>query len=171
MITPYFIFETERLAIRQYTPQDDVLLYSLSSNEDVMRYIRPVVNKTDSDKVLAQNIQLYLSKANTGRWAVFEKASRCYVGSFSILVMDTDPSKMHIGYALLPDFWGKGYASELLRRGITFFFASHADDNLYAITEEPNIASQKVLLKCGFTPNNTQMENEKKLLIYILRRA
>ncbi len=170
MITAQFIFETNRLTVRQYNLQDDDLFYRLSSNEDVMRYIRPIVSKEDSDKLLEQNVQLYLSRPNTGRWAMFEKATGDFIGSFSILAMDSDSSKLHIGYALLPQFWGKGYASEVLQQGIYFFFYRHPANILYAITEEPNIASQKVLLKCGFACNNRQKEKEKDLLVYVLHR-
>jgi ribosomal-protein-alanine N-acetyltransferase len=171
MITPYFIFETERLSVRQYNAQDDALFYQLSSNEEVMRYIRPTVSKEDSDKLLSQNIQLYLSRANTGRWAIFEKNASKFIGTFSILPMDSDNTKLHIGYALLPQFWGKGYATEILAGGIHFFFTFHHADTLYAITEAPNIASQRVLEKCGFTYHNIQAEKEKTVLLFTLQRA
>ncbi|HWB26196.1 MAG TPA: GNAT family N-acetyltransferase [Chitinophagaceae bacterium] len=170
MITPQFIFETERLAVRQYNAQDDDLFYQLSSNEEVMRYIRPTVSKEDSDKLLVQNIHLYLSRANTGRWAMFERHTGNFVGSFSILAMDSDNAKLHIGYALLPQFWGRGYATEILRGGIGFFFRYHSSNTLYAIAEERNTASQKVLQKCGFTYQNSQMEKEKILLLFTLQR-
>ena len=165
-----FIFETERLKVRQYNLQDENEFYQLSGNAEVMRYIRPVVAKTDSDKLLIQNIQQYSIYPNTGRWAVFEKSTSNFVGSFSILVMDSDKNKLHIGYALLPRYWGQGLASELLRQGISFFFKVHSSDILYAITEQLNITSQKVLLKCGFFCLGKQKEGEKEVLIYILKR-
>src|SRR5207237_862393 len=117
-----------------------------------------------------QNVQLYLSRPNTGRWAIFERASGSFVGSFSILAMEIDNSKLHIGYALLPQFWGRGYASEVLKQGIYFFFRHHTSGTLYAIAEEPNVMSQRVLIKCGFTFQNRQKEKEKDLLVYILQR-
>ena len=164
------IFETERLNVRQYNLLDEEYFYMLSSNQDVMRYIRPVVSREDSNKLLVQNVQLYLSKPNTGRWAVFEKTSGSFMGSFSILTMESDNAKLHIGYALLPQFWGLGYASELLRKGMDFFFTSHAADVIYAITEELNVASQKVLIKCGFNYYGRQKEKEKDLMLFVFYR-
>lgn len=166
-----FIFETERLKVRRYSLDDCDQFFQLSGNEEVMRYIRPVISKADSDKSLVQNIQQYTAVPNTGRWAVFEKNTESFVGSFSILVMDSDKNKLHIGYALLPQFWGKGLASELLRRGISFFFCNHSSNTLYAITEQPNVTSQKVLLKCGFYYQATQKEGEKEVYIYTLNRS
>lgn len=165
-----YIFETGRTSVRQYNLLDEDFFYQLSSNEQVMRYIRPVVSREDSNKLLAQNIQLYSSIPNTGRWAVFEKATGSFMGSFSVLSMESDNTKLHIGYALLPQYWGLGYATELLRQGLLFFFANHATDILYAITEEPNMGSQKVLAKCGFTCQGRQKEKGKDLLMFVLRR-
>jgi len=170
MITPFYLFETERLAVRQYNLQDEEYFYLFSSNAAVMRYIRPVITREESNKFLAQNIQLYLSKPNTGRWAVIEKASGKYVGSFSILSMESDDARLHIGYALLPQFWGLGYATELLQQGLIFFYNKHANTSIYGITEEPNVASQKVLLKCGFSHYNRLQEHGKELLIFVLNR-
>lgn len=171
MITSFNLFETGRLVVRQYTLQDEEYFYQFSSNEDVMRYIRPVVNREESARLLTLNMQLYLSRPNTGRWAIFNKATGSYMGSFSILEMDIDKTKLHIGYALLPQFWGMGYATEVLEQGITFFFANHAAQLVYAITEDGNIASQKVLLKCGFVYQGCQKDKGKELMIFTLQRC
>ncbi len=164
------IFETERLIVRQYNLQDAGIFFLLNSNEEVMRYIRPVVSKEDSYKFLVQNIWQYADYPKTGRWAVTEKTSNCFVGSFSLLVMDNDKNKLHIGYALLPDFWGRGYASELLKQGIGYFFNNHPFDQLYAITEIHNVPSQKVLLKAGFLQTKSANEGEKEIYIYTINR-
>jgi len=171
MITSFNLFETERLIVRQYTLQDEEYFYLFSSNEDVMRYIRPIVNREESARLLALNMQLYLSRPNTGRWAIFNKATGSYMGSFSILEMDIDKTRLHIGYALLPQFWGMGYATEVLQQGVAYFFASHNAPTLYAITEDENVASQKVLVKCGFTYQGSQREKSKNLMIFILQRS
>lgn len=164
------IFETGRTSVREYNLLDEDFFYQLSSNEAVMRYIRPVVSREDSNKLLVQNIQLYTAIPNTGRWAVFEKATGNFMGSFSVLSMESDATKLHIGYALLPQFWGLGYATELLQQGLIYFFIKHATDIIYAITEEPNTGSQKVLIKCGFSYQGRQKEKGKDLLMFVLRR-
>lgn len=171
MITNFNLFETERLIVRQYTLKDEEYFYQFSSNEDVMRYIRPVVNREESTRLLALNMQLYLSRPNTGRWAIFSKATGSYMGSFSILEMDADTTRLHIGYALLPQYWGMGYATEVLRQGVAYFFATHAAQMVYAITEDGNTASQNVLYKCGFECQGRQKEKDKQLLIFTLQRV
>ena len=50
----------------------------------------------------------------------------------------------------MPSEWGKGYATELLNKGIQYFFANFNTSRLFAITQPENIASEKVLVKTGF---------------------
>jgi ribosomal-protein-alanine N-acetyltransferase len=169
---PYtlLIFETERLTVRQYHQNDADDFFRFSGNSDVMRYIRPVISRGESDSFLLENIKLYDTYPGTGRWAALEKATGGYVGSFSILVMDAEKNQLHIGYALLPEYWGKGYATELLKTGISYFFANHKGDELFAITQIPNTASQHVLLKAGFTYKGV-LEREHDAWLYSLTRT
>lgn len=115
-----------------------------------MRYIRPVKSREDSDAFLLENIRLYEAHPGAGRWAVVEKRSARIIGMFSLLPVQPGTGKLHIGYALLPGYWGRGYATALLAAGSAHFFEQHPDAILYAITRQENLASEKVLLKCGF---------------------
>ncbi len=164
------IFETARLTVRQYTEADKDNFFLLSGNEDVMRYIRPVNTKEESDKFLLENIASYRTNPHRGRWAVEEKDSDRFVGSFAIIPVPSQPEKIQLGYSLLPANWGMGYASELTRAGLQYFFATDTLPEIYGITETPNLASQKVLLKAGFQLENSMMEEEKELLLFIARK-
>jgi len=144
------IFDTEDLLVRPFTVTDADGFFLLNSNEDVMRYIRPVKTREASDIFLAENILHYASYPGTGRWAVVEKNSGSIIGMFSLLFMEAGTDKLHIGYALLPAYWGRGYATALLRGGMAFFFKKRPQAVLYAITRKENAASEKVLMKCGF---------------------
>jgi ribosomal-protein-alanine N-acetyltransferase len=165
-----YIFDTQRLIVRRYSLDDAAYFHSFTGNAEVMRYIRPVISRGESDVFLNENIRLYDANPGCGRWAVFEKASGSFIGSFSILVLEADKNKFHIGYALLPAFWGLGYASELLQKGVTYFFSQHKCNELYAITQIPNTASQNVLLKAGFKKADIDMEREKAAWCYIINR-
>lgn len=165
------IFETARLLVRQYTEQDKDLIFLLGGNEDVMRYIRPVSTKEESDQFLLENISLYQKNANRGRWAVINKATGEFVGSFAIIPIPDEPEKIQLGYSLRMEHWGNGYATELTKAGIHYFLKNEQLPEIYGITEIPNIGSQKVLLKAGFQPFGTKKEGEKELLIFIVKRT
>ena len=106
-----------------------------------------------------------------GRWAAEEKLTGKFIGSFVIVPIPEQPEKIQLGYALLKDHWGSGYATELTKAGLSFAFDKLGLDVIYGVTEIPNIASQKVLLKSGFKNAGTYVENEKTLLLFSINKS
>ena len=165
------IFETERLTVRQYVFDVDVEnFFLLNGNEEVMRYIRPAKEREDCDAFLKEIIANAEKNPQIGRWAAIDKQSNLFVGSFAIIPIE-DTDDIQLGFALLPVHWGKGFASELTRAGLDYYFNTTTADHIYAIAEKLNIASQKVLLKNGFIPDGTKQEGEKQLLRFIFRKS
>ncbi len=163
-------FETERLFVRQFTTEDADDFYLLNSSQQVMQYIRPVKTREESNAFLEENFNLYLEGFPYGRMYVAEKSTGDFIGTFSILYLDGD-ADYHIGYALMPDFWGKGFASELVKFGSAVFFERTNHASLFAITQPENIASEKVLLNNNFILSGEFILNEEKLHMFSLNRS
>ena len=163
------IFETKRLLVRRYTEYDKDHFFSLNGNEEVMRYIRPVKTREECDEFLLQVIAYSETEKLFGRWAVEDKLSKEFVGSFAIIPVE-GKDQMQLGYSLLPEHWGKGYATELTIAGLHYVFTKTQINPIYAYTEEPNTSSQKVLLKAGFRPNGSYMEVDKEVMGFVLER-
>ena len=70
-----FAFETERLRVRDLLVTDKENFFLLNGSEEVMRYIRPVKTREESDHQLEQILALGPSVPHNGRWAVEEKIS------------------------------------------------------------------------------------------------
>jgi len=166
---PLFLFETGRLIVRKFTMEDAEAFFQVNGNEEVMRYIRPVKSRDDSDAFLAENLRLYQDGSVVGRYAVFEKSSGSFCGSFSLLYLSGE-ADFHIGYALLPAVWGIGFATELVKAGIIHWFEKTNHASLYAITESANAPSQRVLLKTGFLPQSRLIENDKIVEHFYINR-
>jgi [ribosomal protein S5]-alanine N-acetyltransferase len=167
MMLHHIIFETERLLVRRYTQNDKENFYSLSGDEDVMRYIRAVQTREESDKFLKENIEFYSMYPQMGRWGVEEKLTAKFVGSFAIIFIPGS-EKIQLGYSLKKEEWGKGYATELARAGLKYVFEVMKLPLIYAVTESKNTASQKVLLKAGFEQELIFKEGEKELYRFII---
>ena len=167
-MTPHhIIFETERLIVRQYVFETDAdNFFLLNGNAEVMRYIRAVKTKEECDDFLKQIIEAYKINPQMGRWAAFEKASGKFAGSFAIIPIE-GTLDTQLGYSLLKENWGKGFASELTKGGLEFYFNTSHEDHIYGIAEQENLASHKVLLKNGFVPDGTKTEGAKSLLKFI----
>ncbi len=164
-----YLFETERFVVRPYTVADRDNFFALSGNEQVMQYIRAVQTREESDKFLDEIINFSMENPLMGRWAVDEKTSGNFVGSFAIIPIAGEEEKIQLGYSLLPDQWGRGIATELTFAGLRYFATNFRDPVVYGITEEPNTASQNVLLKAGFEEFGTKMEGEKTLIVFMKR--
>jgi RimJ/RimL family protein N-acetyltransferase len=164
------IFETERLVVRKFTAGDYDNYFALQGNPEVMQYIRPPRTREESDSFLREKILAADPADFKGFWAVEEKFSNAFVGCFVIIPIPDEPEKTQMGYSFLPACWGKGYATEVAKRGMTYFYEQTPLTEIYGVTETPNIASQKVLLKAGFQPHSKKMEGEKELLVFIVKR-
>jgi len=159
------VFETERLIVRHYTMEDAALVYRLNKDPEVMQYIRPVMDEAEAYQFLLNNIELYRLYPKLGRWAAFDRSGN-FIGSFAVIHIPGS-TDIQLGYALLKEYWGKGYASELTKRGVQYCI-EHQIDPLYAVTESENTASQHVLLKNGFEFLFSREENNKTLYRYLL---
>ena len=164
------IFETQRLVVRVYSEDDKDNFFLLNGNPDVMRFIRPVKSREEADAFLLQVIDYSRQTGIYGRWAVVDKISEEFIGSFALIPVENS-EKMQLGYALLPQHWRKGYATELTREGLRYVFTKTSLDVIYAYTELPNILSQQVLLKCGFIQTGKKEDGEKTLLEFMLEKT
>ncbi len=163
------VFETERLVVKRFTKEDGYPFFLLNSNEKVMHFIRPIKNRQQSDAFLVENMAFYLDNSCLGRFAVFEKSSGDFVGTFSFLYLSGE-SDFHLGYALLPGAWGRGFATELVSAGIPYFFEHSGKSSIFAITHNDNGPSQQVLLKCGFYREGQILQNGEMLELFIIKR-
>ena len=57
----------------------------------------------------------------------------------------------NVFYRLKKKYWGKGYATEVAQALIAKAFLEPEVQEIYAITMKDNLASRKVMEKCGMT--------------------
>jgi ribosomal-protein-alanine N-acetyltransferase len=163
------LFETKRMLVRRFTKADEGYFFLVNGSADVMQYIRPVKNREESDTFLQENLHFYREGSTLGRYAVFSKEEDCFLGTFSFLYLSGE-ADFHIGYALVPEEWGKGYATELVQYGTRFFFQHTHKEAIFAITESENRASQQVLLKAGYQQKGQLEEHGKTLELFFISR-
>jgi len=165
--TAQHVFETERLIVRHYTEADSDNFFLLNGDPLVMRYIRPVKSREQTDLFLTEVIRYSRNNPAYGRMAVHEKQSGVFVGSFAIIPLE-GTIHMQVGYSLLPPYWGKGFATELTKAGLKYVFSQTNLEEIFGVTESGNIDSQKVLLKSGFVWHSSAMEGTKELFRFLL---
>lgn len=144
--------ETARLILKTPELADFDHLLALRSDPEVMKYIGDGSTHTPAQvQQFLQNAIAYQKKHGIGFCSVFAKASGEFVGQaglFHIGYCDEQPD-IEIAYRLHKKFWGKGYATELVKALIRWGFDHLPIKKLIAASHPENIASQNVLKKAG----------------------
>ncbi len=171
----HMYLETERLILRKLEETDAKRLFLLDSNPEVMKYIgvAPVSDLRESQKIIGNIRQQYLDHG-IGRLAVIEKESGLLIGwsGLKFLTQETNGYKniYELGYRFLPEYWGKGYASESVRASLDFGFNDLRTDVIYAYAHCENKSSLDVLEKSGFIKTGEFAEPDGICFWYELRR-
>ncbi len=149
------ILETPRLALRQFTEDDVDNLFDLNSDPEVMRYLtggRPTPREEIRDRVIPFHLAVYDRLDRLGTWAAESTATGEFLGWFHFRPgPDADTTNIDLGYRLRRTAWNKGYATEGSRALIRVGFADCGVERVFAHTMTVNIASRRVMEKCGLT--------------------
>ena len=154
---------TKRLILRKITAEDVDAMFSLDSNPEVMKYVgvQPFTQKEESAKMIENIINQY-EKNGTGRLAVIEKETNKFIGwsGIKLLTEEVNGHKnvYELGYRFLPDFWGKGYATESAKASLDLGFNQLNADTIYAYADVENQSSNYILTKLGFENKGTFLD-------------
>ncbi len=148
--------ETPRLILREILPKDEDGMFALDSNPEVHRYLgnKPSTSKAEMINIINFVRQQYIDNG-IGRWAVIEKDTNVFIGWAGLkLVKDTINHHTHfydLGYRLIQDYWGKGYATEAAKASLTYGFDVMKLSKIYAMADCNNKGSNGVLQKSGLS--------------------
>jgi RimJ/RimL family protein N-acetyltransferase len=83
-----------------------------------------------------------------GLWHVARKSDGAAIGLCGLLKRDHLPD-VDVGYALLPEYWGQGYAFEAVSATLQHATRKFALTRVIAVVSEANAASIRLLEKAG----------------------
>jgi RimJ/RimL family protein N-acetyltransferase len=145
---------TKRLRLRQFTLGDVDRVVGLDSDPEVMRYISygaPTPRDVIEQRVLPSWMKYYESGQRIGFWAADLMPSRQFVGWFHLRPDRFVPDEQELGYRLRRDAWGCGLATEGSLALLADGFGVSKYAKICARTLVGNMASQRVMQKCGLT--------------------
>ncbi|MCE6989610.1 GNAT family N-acetyltransferase [Dyadobacter sp. CY323] len=142
--------ESERLTYKKFTPAHFENYFGLVSRQEVMRYITGLPLDYELAKKRFQvALDADQDRADMGFLAVFEQSREDFIGLAKIVPFGDNLTE--IGYALLPEYWGKGYASEITARLIEYARQLGTISLLIALVVPENQSSIHVLTKQNFS--------------------
>lgn len=144
------VLETERLVLRRLTLDDAEFIFRLVNEPAWLRYIgdKHVRNLDDARNYLRTGPLDMYQRFGFGMFLCELKSTGEAIGSCGLLKRDTLPDP-DIGYAFLPEHWGKGYALEAASAVLKYGHREHRLPRILAITSPDNERSIQVLQKCG----------------------
>jgi ribosomal-protein-alanine N-acetyltransferase len=86
-----------------------------------------------------------------GPWAAVEKTTGRWVGRIGLNELREwpGPHRIEVGFELLKEFWGRGYATEGALAALAFGFDDHGLARIISATRSDHIASRRVMEKIG----------------------
>ncbi|WP_454047131.1 GNAT family N-acetyltransferase [Chryseobacterium sp. Marseille-Q8038] len=146
--------ETKRLILRKLEEADVERIFLLDSNPEVMKYLGEPVTTVEESKEVIKMIQKQYEENGVGRLAIIEKESGLLIGWCGLKLL-TQPvngyvNTLDLGYRLIPEFWGKGYAMEAAKASLYYGFDELKAAVIYAFADAGNTGSKHMLGKLGF---------------------
>jgi RimJ/RimL family protein N-acetyltransferase len=140
------IIETERLTFQEFTENDGELMLKILNTEDWKKYIgdRKVETIEKATEYLKVRMLWSYDKFGFGMYKVLLKSTDEFIGLCG-LGKRPELENVEIGYALLPEFYGKGYGIEAAKGTIDFAKNNLKINTLVAITAKNNDKSHRIL--------------------------
>jgi RimJ/RimL family protein N-acetyltransferase len=160
------IINTPHLFLRPWTPADAQVLFEILQEKDLLKYFpRTAPPPYDRvEKYIARH-QEHWQQFGYGHWAVIERASGKLMG-WNGLEFLPDTGETEVAYLLSHNFWGRGFATEAARAALKFGFESAGLERIIGLAHPENIASRRVLEKCGLALNGRKIYWELELCHY-----
>ncbi|MGG0276628.1 GNAT family N-acetyltransferase [Bacillus rhizoplanae] len=145
------ILETERLILRELIEDDAQGILNCFSNEDVLRYYgqNPLTDLEQVKNIIRNFSNNYKEKRGI-KWGVEIKEIEGIIGTIGFHDWSSEHKRAEIAYALLPEHWGKGYATEAALKVISYGFNELDLTRIGAVVFTENKASNVLLTKLGF---------------------
>ena len=141
--------ETERLILRFLRMEDaDAVYQGWASDPRVTQYLtwKAHTDLSQTRRMLSKWIAFY-PFPDFWRWGIERREDHALIGTVG--VTNLRQGNPVISYVLGERYWGFGYMTEVLKAVADVLFA-HGYHMLIAEAIEGNVASNRVLQKCGF---------------------
>ncbi|HEY4467411.1 MAG TPA: GNAT family N-acetyltransferase [Klebsiella sp.] len=134
---------TPRLRLSPFAPSDWSFFLCLRQSPEVMRYMGAILEESALRT-------LFESRCADPGVFVLHDASGAAIGDIGLRISSKNPYEADVGYALLPDAQGKGYASEALKAICDYAFNQRNVHAINAWVLGKNASSSRLLEKHNF---------------------
>lgn len=142
---------TERLRASAWREEDTADFIRMNADSRVMRYFPKPLSPEESVEFLGR-IKREIAECGYGLFAVRERTGENFVGFVGLHRFDFDADfapGVEIGWRLLPEYWGRGYAPEMAAACLAYARDTLHLKEIFSFTAVQNRPSERVMQKCG----------------------
>ncbi len=179
-------FNTARLRLRQWQESDREAFAMLNANPQVMAFFENLLDRSTSDAIFDE-LRLQIAQRGWGLWAVEVLQNKIpqdevlheneFIGFVGLCIPSPDlPCSpcVEISWRLLPNYWGKGYATEAARAVLRVAFETVRLPEVISFTSLPNLRSKAVMERIGMVQDggfeHPQLPPGHPLSLHVLYR-
>jgi RimJ/RimL family protein N-acetyltransferase len=160
-------FTSERLLLRRYSPDDIPMYYQmlLSNTEHLYEFLPSFLLDVEGE----EDIKTWFDRQSTeweartlfifGAW---DKVTGVYIGESYLANPDWDVPRIEVGYFLVREFTGMGYATEAAHAAIQYAFEQMKVLRIDLKCAADHTASIQVAKRCGFTQEGCFRQHHRK---------
>jgi len=139
--------ETERLTLRQWQQDDFEAYANYYAKNETARFVGGVMDRGKAWRHMAALVGHWVLKG-FGVWAVEEKTGGKFIGGIGLWEPEGWP-ELEVGYWLLKEAHGKGYAIEAVTRARDYAYQELGATTLVSYIDPRNEPSKRVAERMG----------------------
>ncbi|MCG7342564.1 GNAT family N-acetyltransferase [Sporosarcina sp. ACRSL] len=153
--------QSERITLREMEEKDWIDVHKYASQEKVCQYQPWGPNTEQQSKDFVKQVLIDAKKEPRSRFvfAIIVRESGDMIGAGEITIRDYSNKVGEIAYIVNPQYWGKGFATEVAKLLIAYGFNDLRLHRIFATCDPRNIGSSKVLEKVGMSKEGRIREN------------
>jgi len=166
--TPPPWLETLRLELRDFVAADFDELYRLDHDPRVMKYIsngKPMARDAVAG-ALGRILRYPSLYPDLGAWRATRRDTGAFIGWFCLKYAGKS-ADVEVGYRLIPEAWGRGFATEGAQALVDYGFDDLDLDRVIGVTHPGNKASQRVLMKAGLEDAGWGRYYDRRLRLFV----
>ncbi|MFN3652255.1 MAG: GNAT family N-acetyltransferase [Armatimonadota bacterium] len=169
---PETIFQTPRLTIREYTPDDAEEAFALYGDPEVMHFLGG--NPHPDVASLRAHLEKRWEREHggvepPGFWAVVTRDEGRLAGTVLLKPLPGHP-EVEVGWHLAKWAWGRGYATEAARGTLDYGFHVRGLERIVAVVHPLNHRSLAVARRLGMRLEGRIEAYQQELELFVLSR-
>lgn len=137
-----------QLSYIKFEPEDFDLYHRIVNSDEVMKYIIGCASTLERSQFRFKSIlEVNASHPKGGYFKVYDRSQLLGLAKLEMYSKEADTIEM--GYVLMEEFWGLGYGSTIGQDLVQFARQNELAKYVIGIIDPANIASKRILIKCG----------------------